>query len=178
MFPNRMRDGTRGTLDKRVNVATGWPYLWAAMQAAQINTPRRIAAFFATLLHESYVEPDIHQFGTTAMYTGRGYIQLTGVLNYTAAGEYLGLHLAHEPNLALVPANSAKIATWYWTVNRHCNLMADGLYMGRINAAIGYPRSSDGSNDEARCKTFAQALQYLTGSVPAGINCDRKAVMP
>lgn len=97
---------------------------------------------------------------------------MTGVVNYTAAGKYLGVDLVNSPDLAQSIDWSAKIARWYWTVNRHCNELADNLQMGKVNAAVGYPYDS-GAEDQRRCASFSSALKYLTGEVPAGITCSR-----
>ena len=158
----------------RADVEAGLPKLNEEMQRAGINTPRRVAAFLTTLAYESFLEYNIKQIGGTSTYTGRGYIQLTGSYNYEAAGKYLQAPLVSTPDLARSLELSAKIAIWYWTVARpKCNEYADTLQMGQINRMIGYPRSADGSNDNARCAAFAAALKYLTGSVPAGITCTR-----
>lgn len=162
MFPGRVGDATV--------VAAGLPGLLEQMVQAEINTPRRIAAFLATLAHESAFEYNVLQHGATATYAGRGYIQLTGSKNYTAAGAYLGVDLVDAPDLALRLEWSAPIARWYWTVTRHCNPMADALQMGKVCAAIGYPA---GPEDGRRCESFKNALKYLTGSVPTGISCAR-----
>ncbi|MFD3406424.1 glycoside hydrolase family 19 protein [Kribbella sp. NPDC058693] len=106
------------------------------------------------------------------MYGGRGYIQLTGDFNYGPAGQYLGIDLLGNPDLALSLQWSAPIARWYWTVARNINPYADNLDMGRVNAAIGYPA---GAEDQRRCDSFKSALQYLTGSIPAGVICTRPA---
>ncbi|WP_329743301.1 XVIPCD domain-containing protein [Dyella sp. A6] len=47
-------------------------------------------------------------------YRGRGYIQLTGKDNYTAAGQALGLDLVHDPDMAAKPENAERIAVWIW----------------------------------------------------------------
>lgn len=164
MFPGRV--GTAAV------VGQGLPSLNAAMRAAQITTPYRVAAFLATLAHESRFEYNIRQAGSSAVYSGRGYIQLTGLDNYAAAGAYLGIDLVTSPELAQSVLWSAKIARWYWTVARRINPMADALNMGAVCRAIGYP-VGDGSEDQRRCASFRAALTYLTGSVPAGINCTR-----
>lgn len=154
-------------------VAEGFPSLLAAMDAAQINTPARVAAFLTTIAYESFCEYNIRQFNDARVYGGRGFIQLTGVVNYEAAGEDLGVDLVNDPEDARALAWSAKIATWYWTVARpNCNADADALRMGKINKAIGYP-IGDGSTDQKRCAAFARALQYLIGKPPAGITCTR-----
>ncbi|WP_344846969.1 glycoside hydrolase family 19, partial [Kribbella ginsengisoli] len=71
-------------------VQTGLPSLNQAMRDANINTPRRKAAFLATLVHESRLEYNIREIGDTRLYGGRGYIQLTGDFNYGPAGRYFG----------------------------------------------------------------------------------------
>lgn len=162
------------------NVADGWASLLDAMEVAQINNPRRVAAFLTTLCFESWIEYNAVD-GTygTRVYAGRGFIQLTGkvlpdgdVMNYGPCGRYLGIDLIGNPDLAKSLEWSARIATWYWTVARpRCNEYADDLRMGKVNGAIGYPLS--GSNDADRCMVFGKVLQYLTGSVPAGITCTR-----
>ncbi|GAB2610296.1 glycoside hydrolase family 19 protein [Kribbella endophytica] len=151
-------------------VNTGLPSLNQAMRDANINTPRRKAAFLATLVHESRLEYNIREIGDTRVYGGRGYIQLTGDFNYGPAGRYFGIDLLGNPELARSLQWSAPIARWYWTVARNINPMADALNMGKVNAAIGYPA---GAEDGRRCDSFKNALRYLTGSVPSGVICTR-----
>jgi putative chitinase len=155
-------------------VETGLPSLNQAMRDAQINTPYRKAAFLATLVHESRLEYNIREIGDTRPYGGRGYIQLTGDFNYGPAGQYFGIDLLGNPDLALSLQWSAPIARWYWTVARDINPYADNLDMGRVNAAIGYPA---GAEDQRRCDSFKAALNYLTGSVPSGVICTRPSAL-
>jgi putative chitinase len=164
MFPGRIGDPAI--------VDEGLPTLNQAMLDAEITTPYRQAAFLATIAHESIFEYNIREIGDTRPYGGRGYIQLTGDFNYGPAGDYFGIDLLGNPDLALSLEWSAPIARWYWTVARDINPMADALDMGAVNAAIGYPA---GEEDNRRCDSFKSALQYLTGSVPAGVNCTRPA---
>lgn len=155
-------------------VETGLPSLNQAMRDAQINTPYRKAAFLATLVHESRLEYNIREIGDTRPYGGRGYIQLTGDFNYGPAGQYFGIDLLGNPDLAMSLQWSAPIARWYWTVARDINPYADNLDMGRVNAAIGYPA---GAEDQRRCDSFKAAVNYLTGSVPAGVICTRPSAL-
>ncbi|MFF0345685.1 glycoside hydrolase family 19 protein [Kribbella sp. NPDC004875] len=155
-------------------VETGLPSLNQAMRDGGINTPYRKAAFLATLVHESRLEYNIREIGDTRPYGGRGYIQLTGDFNYGPAGQYFGIDLLGNPDLALSLQWSAPIARWYWTVARDINPYADNLDMGRVNAAIGYPA---GAEDQRRCDSFKSALNYLNGSVPAGVICTRPAAL-
>ena len=170
MFPGRIRNPAL--------VEEGLPSLLQAMAEAEINTPRRVAALLATLDAESWFEYNVLQGGSNLPgyidkgYTGRGYIQLTGSVNYTEAGKHLGIDLVNHPELAQSLQYSAQIVKWYWTVARKINPLADALQMGKVNRAIGYP-VGDGKADARRCASFARCLEYLTGEVPAGITCTR-----
>jgi putative chitinase len=130
--------------------------LEAAMVGGQITTKLRIAAFLAQLAHESgelrYFEElatgqayegrkDLgnSQIGDGPRFKGRGPIQLTGRLNYTRAGEALGLDLVGHPEIAATPGAGFRIAVWYW-VTHSLNALADaGDFDGitlRINGAL------------------------------------------
>lgn len=155
IVPEKVRDTAK--------IAEGLPNLNAAMNEAGITTPERKAAFIATIAHESNVEYDRREEGDTRPYGGRGFIQLTGDFNYGPAGEYLGIDLLGDPDLAMSIDWSPKIATWYWTVAHDINSMADALDMGAVNAAIGYP-VGDGTEDAARCDVANRALVHFGGS--------------
>lgn len=45
---------------------------------------------------------------------GRGFLQITGRWNYSAASEALGLPLVQNPTLANNPDVAAKVSIWYW----------------------------------------------------------------
>lgn len=117
------------------------PHLQAAMLEGNITTRKRAAAFLAQLGHESgslrwmeeiasgaayegrrdlgNVEP-----GDGKRYKGRGPIQLTGRLNYRAAGKALGLPLEDNPPMAALPEVGFRTAVWFWN-NRRLNALAD-----------------------------------------------------
>lgn len=162
MFPGRVGD--------REVVLAGLPSLNKQMRVADITNARRRAAFLTTLAYESAFLYNAHAHGDERRYAGRGYIQLTGSYNYQSAGDYLGVDLANTPRLARSLRWSAPIATWYWTVARDINPMADDLNMGMVNAAIGYP---PGVHDKLRCTAFKDALRYYLGQVPDGVSCKR-----
>lgn len=122
------------------------PHLNRAMKEGSIDTPQKKAAFIAQVAHESggfkYNEEiasgrqyegrrDLGntQPGDGERFKGRGYIQLTGRANYTAAGKALGLDLVNNPQLAARPENAARIAAWYWS-SRGLNKHADGSQAG------------------------------------------------
>lgn len=125
--------------------------LWPAMEAGNIVTAPRAAAFLAQILHESggfqYLREiasgqayegrqDLGntQPGDGPRYKGRGFIQLTGRYNYTKAGQDLGLDLQGNPELAADPAIAAKTAVWFWN-NKGLNSKADkGDFIGITRA--------------------------------------------
>jgi predicted chitinase len=152
-------------------VRDGLPSLNAEMQRGGITTPPRVAAFLATLRHESGFRYNATEAGNSSPYRGRGFIQLTGMANYQAAGNNLGHDFVNSPDDAATLAWSAPIARYYWTVPRPLNADADALDMGLVSRDIGYAWSA--AEDNARCADFKAVLQYYTGGVPAGINCIR-----
>ncbi|GGX33301.1 glycoside hydrolase [Pigmentiphaga litoralis] len=126
--------------------------LMAAMQAFQINTPRRGAAFLAQLAHESgrlvYVRelwgPTVAQrgyegrrdLGNTqpgdgSRYRGRGLIQTTGRANYAATRDGLRAAGHSAPDFEAEPMRleerewAALSAAWFWTAYKRLNALAD-----------------------------------------------------
>jgi hypothetical protein len=163
-----------GPLPDEAKVAEGLPALNEAMLRAGITTPARKAAFLATLRSESGFRFDAVEGGNTSRYRGRGFIQITGVANYRAAGTYFGIDLAGNPDWATNGMVSPAIAAWYWTVARNINLAADQLDMAAVNIAVGYRPSME--RDTIRCSDFMAVLRYYSGGVvPDGTNCARTA---
>ena len=52
--------------------------------------------------------------GDGVRYKGRGFIQITGRANYTAAAKDLGIDLVNHPELAEKPDVAIKVSLWYW----------------------------------------------------------------
>jgi putative chitinase len=52
--------------------------------------------------------------GDGGKYKGRGFIQITGRANYTAAAKDLGIDLVNHPELAEKPDVATKVSLWYW----------------------------------------------------------------
>ena len=174
------RDVTRAQLtalfgsqvSTRSRVAANLPELNRRMRAAGITTPQRKAAFLATLVHESGLDPSASEWGSRARYRGRGYIQLTGLWNYRAAGRAIRVNLAGNPSAAANPSHSAAIATWYWSSLRPSNAAADRFDMGRVSRNVAYAASS--REDAARCRDFRRAYKVLSGhNAPSSTRCYR-----
>lgn len=135
----------------------------SAMEEFGINTPLRIAAFMAQILHESgsfrYVEElasgkayeyrkDLgnldkaalkaaHAQGATTgrFYKGRGPIQITGYYNYRDCGKALDLDLVNNPVILTDPLNGCRAAAWFWST-RKLNALADEREFKRITRVI------------------------------------------
>jgi len=125
------------------------PHINAAMEAFDIDSPLRTAAFIAQLAHESgsfvwmkelwgptaqqrrYEPPgslatDLGntQPGDGRRYMGRGPIQLTGRANYRRYGQLLGLDLERDPDQVAGPEVGFRVAGLYWK-SRDINAPAD-----------------------------------------------------
>lgn len=131
------------------------PVLNAAMGARGIVTPARQAAFIAQVGHESGQFRYLRELGNDQYlarydtgtlaarlgntpaadgdgqkYRGRGLIQVTGLANYRACGEALGLDLVNHPELLEQPQHAAASAAWFWQ-SRGLNTLADrGDFVG------------------------------------------------
>lgn len=158
-------------------VAAGLPSLNEQMEAAGITTPSRKAAFIATLKHESVLKYNSNETNNPDRWRGRGFIQLTNDFNYVAAKNYFGHDFVSYPDDAAKIDWSAKIARWYWTVQRNINASADAYDMGGVGRAIGYASWLDPGESQNRCASYKKALAYFNGgSLPvpeSSIKCLR-----
>jgi hypothetical protein len=130
MIPSeRVAHAVGASLDR---VRVHWPTLYTAMLAQGIADGWTQLAMIATVGHET-----AHQFapirefasgeayegradlgntepGDGRRYKGRGFIQVTGRANYRAYGKRIEQDLEGQPDLALQPTASAKIAVLYF----------------------------------------------------------------
>lgn len=117
------------------------PFLNQYMDAYEINTQNRQAAFLAQIGHESgqlhYTEEiasgkayegrkDLGNLykGDGVRFKGRGLIQITGRSNYTSAGKALGFDLVNYPEQLKEPQLATQSACWWWQ-NRGLNQIAN-----------------------------------------------------
>jgi putative chitinase len=108
-------------------------YLNEAMERYDIDTPLLQAHFLAQVGHESaslsaceeYASGDAYEWrwwglnntrpGDGRRFKGRGLIQLTGRLNYSLYGAYVGMDLTANPQLlATDPRLACDVAAWFW----------------------------------------------------------------
>jgi predicted chitinase len=117
------------------NVRTNWPLIESALERETIDSiPCRIAAIatvavetgsflpikerggpaYFTKMYEGRADLGNTEPGDGAKFKGRGYIQITGRLNYTNYGRAIGVDLAENPDLALDPAVAAHVLALYF----------------------------------------------------------------
>ena len=160
------------------------------LQKYEINTALRVEHFLAQTCHESdgfctteeYASGAAYegrrdlgntQPGDGRKYKGRGLIQLTGRLNYEAAGERLKLDLIGNPDLAAEPATSVLTACDFWkarNINPDCdqdNLIA---VTRKVNGGLNGLESRRAYLAKAKtalAKLQAGQLPASTGAPPA-----------
>jgi len=86
--------------------------------------------------------------GDGRKFRGRGFIMITGRYNYKEAGEYIGVDLVNNPELAAMPTVAAKLAAWYWTT-RNLGKYADGTFYGHSRISISINGGLIGFADRA-----------------------------
>jgi|SRR6185312_9894569 len=144
------------TPDQLIPIVTGWFNKYA--DRYEVNTPIRIAAFLAQLIHESnafkatreYASGDAYEGrldlgnvfkGDGKKFKGRGYIQVTGRNNYAAVSKFIfgDDTLLKNPDLLATPQYAMLSAFWFWD-SRNLNALADIDYLKtitrRINGAL------------------------------------------
>jgi putative chitinase len=142
MTPELLAACTGARIDRARTFA---PFITAAMQEFEIDTPVQQAAFLAQVGHESgglrYTvelwDPTPAQAtyegrvdlgnthpGDGFRYRGRGLIMVTGRANYARAGFALGADLETFPDLLAEPGMAARSAGCFWR-DHNLNAIAD-----------------------------------------------------
>eukprot|EP01107_Rhizomastix_libera_P018275 TRINITY_DN92_c0_g1_i1.p1 TRINITY_DN92_c0_g1~~TRINITY_DN92_c0_g1_i1.p1 ORF type:complete len:193 (+),score=32.28 TRINITY_DN92_c0_g1_i1:417-995(+) len=150
------------------------PYINAAMNKFNINTPKRVAHFMAQLLHESGELKWMEEFATGkayegrrdlgntqkgdgVKYKGRGPIQVTGRDAYKKCGAAIGADLVSNPKLLVQPQYGFMGSAWVYAEWKDCNPLADKDNIVGITKKI-----NGGSNGLAdRKKKLALAKKVL-----------------
>ncbi len=100
-----------------------------------ITNKLRAAHFLGQLAHESDEFKTVQEYasgkayegrkdlgntvpGDGVKYKGRGYIQLTGRANYTAAGKALNMDLIDDPSQLLDPMKAMLVSQWFWDTRK------------------------------------------------------------
>jgi putative chitinase len=98
------------------------------------------------------------QPGDGVRYKGRGVIQLTGRANYRALGDYLGINLEAQPDLAAMPYVAYQVAAHYW-LDRNINADADRDDLEAVTRAIN--GGTNGIKSRAALLAKAKAAFFL-----------------
>lgn len=153
-----------------------------------IDTPLRIAHFFAQAAHESAGFRTLEEYASGAAYEGRkdlgnlqkgdgkrfkgrGIFQLTGRANYDKFGKILEIDLIANPELAGNPEISVLSALSYWK-NRNINLNADKDDVVGITKKIngGTNGLADRKNYLRKAKEIYEILQIQNKLIELGYN--------
>ena len=174
MTPKQICIATGARIDRAIEFE---PFLAAAMEEFEINSPSRKAMFLAQVGHESGgLHWTVEIWGPTAAqsryegrkdlgnvqpgdgykFRGRGLLQTTGRYNYTATGAALGVDLIAAPELLGQPELASRSAAWFWRKNG-LNAIAD-----RGDNLAATKRINGGTNGLAeRQALYAAAIQVF-----------------
>jgi len=91
-------------------------------------------------------------------YRGRGFIQLTGKINYTQFSKDTGIDAVNNPDLLLAVPGAVESAYWFWTKNAKLNTFAEAENIGSMTKTI-----NGGQHGlQERIEYFHKALKVLT----------------
>jgi hypothetical protein len=143
------------------NVELYWPLIETCLESLGVDSePSTIAALATIAVETANTFKPIHEYGSDALhekeyggrhdlgnvhpgdgakFAGRGFIQITGELNYAEYGKRLGIDMVANPDWALDPNASAAIFAAFWH-DRKCNVYADSgqweTVRKRVNGGI------------------------------------------
>jgi putative chitinase len=150
-----------------------------------IDTPKRIAHFFAQAAEETDHFKTLHEYasgkeyegrkdlgnvkaGDGVRYKGRGIFQLTGLDNYRDFGKRLGLDLEGNPELAADPDVCVRTACEYWK-KKGLSALADADDINEITRRIN--GGHNGLDERKRLLGVAKKIFCtLDNSVPESKN--------
>jgi putative chitinase len=164
--------------------------LLAGMQSYQIANVNRMAAFLATIAHESgelryskeiwgptsaqeryegRADLGNNVVGDGKRFLGRGLIQITGRSNYAQISKAFNVDFISQPELLETPQFAAASACWWWATHG-CNQAADIPDFIAVTKIV-----NGGLNGLAdRQKFYSLALSVLSvpdfSNVQAGVN--------
>lgn len=118
------------------NVDLYWPRILPCLSALGVASRNSQLGALATIAVETaHTFKPLHEYGTDALhekiyghradlgdvhdgdgarYAGRGFIQITGEVNYAAYGKLLGVDLVDDPDRALEPDLASSIFAAFW----------------------------------------------------------------
>lgn len=140
-----------------------------------INTPLRLAHFFAQIDHESAGLTRLREIGNDAYFAkyegrknlgntvkgdglkfkGRGFIQITGRYNYTVLSKAVGIDYVNNPQWLERESDAMISALWFWNksnLNKYADLdkidsVSDLINKGKLTVEYG---DANGFADRAK----------------------------
>lgn len=140
-------------------LAATWPARYADITGQPNATALRIARKpeqIANLTYAGRMGNGTAGSGHGWKYRGRGLIQITGLDNYAASGEALGLDLIDHPEQLEQPHYAALSAAEWWA-RKGCNQLADTGDMAAITRRVN--GGLNGLDD--RLRLYSAALAHL-----------------
>lgn len=131
-MPLAIEQVAKATRCPLANVTQNWPLLMSALDASGTRSDAVEVAIAATIavetdhtfqpIHEKMAnpakQPDLAaRQAKYAPYTGRGFVQITWMENYQAAGKAIGVDLVSNPDMANDPETAAKILVWFFVTH-------------------------------------------------------------
>lgn len=162
----------------RQNVAENWPTIRTCLEALGMGGDNTLIAALATIRVECPPFKPVHEYGTDAAhekayghrkdlgnahdgdgakYAGRGYIQITGEVNYANYGKQLGIDLVSNPDEALETNTAAAIFAAYFH-ERGCDKAAEKEDWVRVRKLV-----NGGTNGLEAFLKYIEALKPLKG---------------
>ncbi|MBL3550436.1 glycoside hydrolase family 19 protein [Chryseobacterium sp. KMC2] len=148
-----------------------------------INTPLRLAHFFAQLHHENAGFSRLREIGNDAYfqkyegcktlgnrqkgdglkYKGRGYMQITGRYNYTILSKETGIDYLNNPAWLEREADAMVSALWFWNrskLNKYADVdridsISDLINKGKLTEAYG---DTNGFTDRANKLNYYKTI--------------------
>lgn len=153
-------------LQLALSQADAWSVTRAAALLAQIAWESGQLRFLienedAALKYEGRKDLGNVETGDGVKYRGRGFLQLTGRVNYQNAREALSIDLVGQPDLAAELDTAALITAWYWQ-QHNCNELADARDFRAITIAVnGAATEGPPSYHSRRERYYVTALEVL-----------------
>lgn len=167
------------TIQRLLNAAKEWPLSW-------------VAYALATAWHECKLRP-IREMGSNAYldkydtgklaaalgntpeddddgirYAGRGLVQLTGRRNYRSAGEFLGVDLLGNPDLALLPEVATKILVWGMEGGKFTGRALDDYLPDRLGTQPQFVQARRIINGQDRAQLIAGHAEKFQDALEDG----------
>lgn len=186
------------------NVKSDWPLIKEVLPKYKITTDASVIAVLATIgtevrtfkpineyggpkyfakMYENRADLGNNQPGDGAKFHGRGYVQTTGRINYTALVKEIGADCVENPDLLLLPHNAAIALAFYFHThgcadwsnkawlsvkNKSCKFCQhDGMLFTGLNG-YGRPMYRRPKFTEPTCTTCAWKTMRRT--VNGGLN--------